>query len=134
MNLIARLEFDLAFNDIAVMLVNHYTAGNTRQCPVYDTKLLVTAHEYTWLSISLSLKKNEKKMNLSTGKKSYIIVWIDKYPEILHPKFNKRFIIEGIEIIFDNYSFQFNNVKYIETLGTAMGTKMAPTYATLTLV
>ena len=37
-----------------------------------------------------------------------------------------------IEIILNNNSFQFNNVNYIQTLGTAMGTKMAPTYATLT--
>ena len=30
-------------------------------------------------------------------------------------------------------SFQFNNINYTQTLGTAMGTKMAPTYSTLTL-
>ena len=42
-------------------------------------------------------------------------------------------MIEGIEIILNNISFQFNNINYIQTLGTAMGTKMAPTYATLTL-
>ena len=41
--------------------------------------------------------------------------------------------MEGIEIILNNNSFQFNNNNYIQTLGTAMGTKMAPTYATLTL-
>ena len=29
---------------------------------------------------------------------------------------------------------QFSNINYIQTLGTAMGTKMTPTYATLTLV
>ena len=43
------------------------------------------------------------------------------------------FIIEGIEITLNNNSFQFNNINYIQTLGTAMGTKMAPTYATLNL-
>ena len=31
------------------------------------------------------------------------------------------------------HSFQFNNVNYIQTLGTAMKTKMTPTYATLTV-
>ena len=40
--------------------------------------------------------------------------------------------MEGIEIIHNNNSFQFN-INYIQTLGTAMGTKMAPTYSTLTL-
>ena len=47
--------------------------------------------------------------------------------------FNKRFIIKGTKIILNNNSFQFNNVNYIQTRGTAMGTKMAPTYVTLTL-
>ena len=38
-------------------------------------------------------------------------------------------IIEGIEIILNNNFFQFNNVNYIQTQGTTMATKMAPTYA-----
>ena len=42
-------------------------------------------------------------------------------------------IIEGIEIILNNNFFQFNHINYIQTLGTAMGTKMAPTFAILTL-
>jgi len=65
--------------------------------------------------------------------KTAISFWIEKYPEILHSRFNKQFIIDGIELILNNNSFQFNNKNYIQTLGTAMGTKMAPTYATLTL-
>ena len=36
-------------------------------------------------------------------------------------------------MILNNNSFQFNIIDYIQTLGTAMQTKMAPTYATLTL-
>ena len=32
-----------------------------------------------------------------------------------------------------NKYFQLNNVDYIQTLWTVMGTKMAPKYATLTL-
>ena len=65
--------------------------------------------------------------------KQAISFWIDKYPDTLHPRFKKKLIIEGIEIILNNNSFQFNNINYIQTLGIAMGTKMAPTYATLTL-
>ena len=49
------------------------------------------------------------------------------------PDTQDNVIIEGTEIILNNNSFQFNNINYIQTLGTAMGTKMAPTYATLTL-
>ena len=58
--------------------------------------------------------------------------WIDEYPDTLNPRFNKK-DIEGTEIILNNNSFQFNNINFIQTLGTALGTKMAPTYATLTL-
>ena len=35
--------------------------------------------------------------------------------------------------MLNNNSFQFNNINYIQTLRTAMGTTMAPTYTTLTL-
>ena len=42
-------------------------------------------------------------------------------------------IIEGIEIILNNNFFQFNNINYIQTLRSVMGTKMAPTYTTLTI-
>ena len=66
--------------------------------------------------------------------KQTISFWIGKYPNTLHPRFNKRFIIEGIKLILNNNSFQFNKVDYIQTLGTAMGAKMVSTYATLTLV
>ena len=59
--------------------------------------------------------------------------WIDKYPEILHPRFNKKFITEGIELILDDNSFQFDNRNYIQTLGTAMRTKISSTHATITL-
>ena len=64
--------------------------------------------------------------------KQTISFWIDKHPDTLHPRFYKIFIIEGIETILNDNSFQFNKFNYIQTLGTAMGTKMAPTYATLT--
>ena len=73
-------------------------------------------------------------LNKETGLgKQAISFWIDKHPDTLHQRLNKNFIIEGIEIILNNNSFQFNNINYIQTLGTAMGTKMAPTYFTLTL-
>ena len=65
--------------------------------------------------------------------KQAISFLIDKYPETLHPRFDKQFITDGIELILDNNSFQFNYVIYIQTLGTAMGTKLAPTCTTLIL-
>ena len=41
--------------------------------------------------------------------KQVISFWIDKYPDTLYPRFNKKFNIESIEIILNNNSFQFNN-------------------------
>ena len=38
---------------------------------------------------------------------------------------------KGIEIILSNNSFLFNNVNYLQTIGAAMRTKIAPTYASL---
>ena len=61
------------------------------------------------------------------------IFWIKKYPETQHPRFSKIYTTDGIELILNNNSFQFNNVIYIQTRGKAMGTKIAPTYTTLTL-
>lgn len=41
--------------------------------------------------------------------------------------------MEATEIVLNNNTFVFNNTHYEQNKGTAMGTKMAPTYATLTL-
>jgi hypothetical protein len=41
--------------------------------------------------------------------------------------------LEGLNIILNNNLIQFNGQKYIQVKGVAMGTKMAPSYATLTL-
>jgi hypothetical protein len=59
--------------------------------------------------------------------------WIREHPDILHNRFNEKFVLDSIEIILTNNTFQFDNRNYLQLLGTAMGTKMAPTYATLTL-
>ena len=64
--------------------------------------------------------------------KQGISFWIDKYLETLHPRFNKKITIDGIELILHNF-FLFNNVNYVPTLRAAMGTNMTPIYATVTL-
>ena len=43
------------------------------------------------------------------------------------------FILESIKIILENNNFDFNDKMYTQVRGTAMGTKFAPTYATLVL-
>ena len=59
--------------------------------------------------------------------------WIEKYPNTLNSRFSKEFIIDGIKFILENNIFCFNDTFYRQEKGTAMGTKFAPVYATLTI-
>ena len=45
----------------------------------------------------------------------------------------RNFILEGLTLILENNNFCFNGKYYKQIKGTAMGTKVAPVYATLTL-
>ena len=62
-----------------------------------------------------------------------ISYWVSNFPFNLHHRFTEEFIIDAIDIILNNNTFQFDDKQYVQILGTAMGTKMAPTYATLIL-
>jgi len=57
--------------------------------------------------------------------------WLQKYPDSVNERFSQRFIKEGIQIILENNNFNFDDKYYNQSKGTAMGTKFAPTYATL---
>ncbi len=46
---------------------------------------------------------------------------------------SKQFILEGLKLILENNTFCFGSKHFRQALGTAMGTKMAPTCATLVL-
>ena len=59
--------------------------------------------------------------------------WLTKYPQLIHERFSKEFILESIKIILENNNFYFNDKMYTQVRGTAMGTKFAPTFATLVL-
>ena len=59
--------------------------------------------------------------------------WLSKYPYLIHKRFSKEFILESIKTILENNNFFFNETMYTQVRGTAMGTKFAPTYATLVL-
>jgi hypothetical protein len=59
---------------------------------------------------------------------------MEKYPEILNDRFQKNFVcMEGLKLVLENNSFAFSDHHYLQTKRTAMGTKVAPTYATRTL-
>ena len=57
--------------------------------------------------------------------------WLDKYPELIHSRFNKSFIFEALKLVLRNDQFVFNEEFFQPITGTAMGIIVAPTYATL---
>ena len=59
--------------------------------------------------------------------------WIDNYTTSLPRPFSKEFILEAISLVLKENTFSFDNKHYRQLQGTAMGTKMAPTYATLVM-
>jgi hypothetical protein len=59
--------------------------------------------------------------------------WLEKFSFLIPDRISTSFIKEGITIILKNNYFQFDEITYHQIRGTAMGTRMAPTYATLVL-
>ena len=59
--------------------------------------------------------------------------WLDKYPELIHSRFNKSFIFEALKLVLRNDHFVFNEEFFQQITGTAMGAIVAPTYATLVI-
>ena len=59
--------------------------------------------------------------------------WINKHPGSHNSRFSKEFIIDSILLILTNNTFTFDDRIFLQKKGTAMGTKMAPSYATLVL-
>ena len=59
--------------------------------------------------------------------------WLDKYPTEIPTRISLTFILKALDFILKNNTFQFNDKYYRQVKGTAMGTKCAPTYATLVL-
>ena len=63
-----------------------------------------------------------------------IYSWLSKYPDLMHKRFSKEFILESIKTILKNNNFFFNETMHNQVRGTARGgAKFAPTYATLAL-
>lgn len=52
--------------------------------------------------------------------------WIDKFPDIIYDCFSKPYILQSLKFILD-----FDGMTYKKQLGTGIGTKVAPTYATV---
>ena len=52
---------------------------------------------------------------------------------MIHSRFNKSFILEALKLVLKNNHFVFNEEFFHQIAGTAMGTIVAPTYATLVM-
>ena len=59
--------------------------------------------------------------------------WLDKFPESLHPRFPKEFVLESVKFIYENNNLNFDNEYFNQIKGTAMGTIFTPTFANLTM-
>ena len=59
--------------------------------------------------------------------------WLQNYSTSLTRPFSTEFIIDTISIILKENTFRFDDKRNKQIQGTAMGTKMAPTYATLVM-
>lgn len=62
-----------------------------------------------------------------------IAFWLEKCQNNLPSRFKKSFIMDGLKLVLENNYFTFENDTYLQIKGTAMGTKVAPTYATLVM-
>ena len=59
--------------------------------------------------------------------------WLTRHPVAIDQCFSHDFILKGIKLILENNVFMFSDQYYTQTKGTAMGTKIGPTYATLVM-
>ena len=59
--------------------------------------------------------------------------WLENYTNEIPNRFSNEFILDSLSFVLENNTFQFNDTFFKQTKGTAMGTKVAPTYATLTI-
>ena len=60
-----------------------------------------------------------------------ISYWVSNHSE--NSRFTLMFILEALKLILENNTFKYKTQHFLQINGVAMGTKMAPTYAILTL-
>ena len=71
-------------------------------------------------------------INNDLGKEA-INYWLEKDPDSLPRNIFKEFILEALGIVLESNVFFFDTRYYLQIKDTAMGTKLAPTYATLVM-
>ena len=55
-----------------------------------------------------------------------IAFWINRYPIEFQSRISNEFVLEGIKTILENNSFYFNDAYFLQSKGTAMGSKFVP--------
>ena len=59
--------------------------------------------------------------------------WLDQNPESIYFRFNKSLVFKFLKLILKNNNFAFTKIFFHRIAVTAMGTIIAPTYATLVM-
>ena len=54
--------------------------------------------------------------------------YINTYPDLIHPRINKEFILDLLNFCLHNSFITFNNHCYHQTRGCPMGAQFSPTY------
>ena len=57
--------------------------------------------------------------------------WLDKYPDLIHSRFNKSLILKTLKNVLKNNDLVFNEKFFHQIAVTAIGTILAPSYVTL---
>lgn len=88
-----------------------------------DTEAILTTFDVVSLYTNIPHDLGEKAIRY----------WLNKCGDKVNSRFKDTFIIEGMKIVLQRNVFYFDGKFYIQNTGTAMGTKVAPTYATLVI-
>ncbi|KAL5015231.1 hypothetical protein ScPMuIL_009501 [Solemya velum] len=59
--------------------------------------------------------------------------WIEKHRDLVDRRFKTDFLLSALQIVLEGNIFNFDGQTYEQMKGTAMGTKVAPTYANLVM-
>ena len=65
--------------------------------------------------------------------KEAIYFWLSTHPECLPRNIPKEFVLEALSIVLEFNTFTYNGRFYLQIRGLSMGTKSAPTLATLVM-
>ena len=100
----------------------HFLQKVTKTDKIGEDDLLVT-----WDVVSLYTNITE---SLAKNALNY---WMGKYPDSLHSRFSKNFILEATNILLRNNTFQFNGDFFLQTKGCSMGSIFSPIVAILSM-